>query len=148
MGTVIPRKQFKYISVATTLRRLFGNSSMSKLLQHHVHVSNTGKNIVRSIHESTGWKTWYSSEGVFKGDHRGLVFAFCTDGLNPYAHEKTSYSMWPIFLIPLNLPHHMRMKVGSMLLMGIIPGPKEPNDLDPYIDIVVDDIMDLSKITV
>ena len=109
-------------------------------------LSNTGKNIVSSIHESKGWKIWYSSEGVFNGDHRGLAFAFCTDGLNPYAHEKTTYSMWPIFPHPLNLPHHMRMKVGSMLLTGIIPGPKEPNDLDPYMDIVVDDIMDLSKL--
>lgn len=145
-GTMIPRKQFKYISVATTLRRLFGNSSMSKLLQDHV--SKTGNNIVSSIHQSKGWKAWYSSEGVFKGDHRGLAFAICTDGLNPYAHEKTTYSMWPIFLVPLNLPHHVRMKVGSMLLTGIIPGPKEPNDLDPYMDIVVDDIMDLSKLTV
>lgn len=70
------------------------------------------------------------------------------DGLNPYAHEKTTYSTCPMSLVVLNLPHHIRIKAGSMLLTGLIPGPKEPKETDPYVDVLVDDVMSLNKLTV
>lgn len=35
-----------------------------------------------------------------------------------------------------------------MMLAGIIPGPDEPRDFDPYLDIVVDDIMSLNKLKI
>ena len=57
-----------------------------------------------------------------------------------------SYSMWPIVLFPLNLPESMRRSSSSMMLAGIIPGPSEPREFDPYLDIVVDDIVSLNKL--
>jgi len=56
--------------------------------------------------------------------------------------------MWPIFLIPLNLPHHMRTTSGSMMLMGLIPGPQELKSTDPYLDILVDDMLDMNELMV
>ena len=79
---------------------------------------------------------------------RAISFALCADGLNPFAHEKTQYSMCPLFLIPLNFPHHIRKKAGAMFLTGIIPGHKEPKNMDPYIDLIVDDIMSLNSVNV
>ena len=58
------------------------------------------------------------------------------DGLNPLAIEKNAYSMWPMILIPLNLPHHIQMISTSMTLMGLIPGPTEPKNTDPYVDVL------------
>ena len=69
------------------------------------------------------------------------------DGLNPFAIEKNSYSMWPMFLIPLNLSHHIQMTSTSMMLMGLSPGPTEPKNTDPYVDVLVDDILDVNKLT-
>lgn len=142
-----PQKRFKYLSLVTRLQRFFGNKSTSELMQSHSQSSDR-KEIVNNLHQSPTWKEWYSQSGIFKGEIRSVSFALCTDGLNPFAHEKTQYSMWPIFLIPLNLPQHIRMKPGAMLLSGIIPGPKEPKNMDPYIDVVVDDIMALEKVMV
>lgn len=48
--------------------------------------------------------------------------------------------MWPIMLSLLNLPAHLRNIRGSILLAGIIPGKDEPKNLDPYIEILVDEI--------
>ena len=143
----IPRKRFKYMSVVTRLHRYFSNSHTSELLQNHWQCSGEHSNeIVTSIHQSPAWHEWYSPSGVFKGEHRSISFALCTDGLNPFSHEKTQYSMWPIFLVPLNMPHSIRMKTGSMFLTGIIPGPKEPKNMDPYIDVLVDDILDIEGV--
>lgn len=37
-----------------------------------------------------------SSNGLFKEDHRGISLALCVDGLNPFAHNRVSYPLWPI----------------------------------------------------
>ena len=63
----------------------------------------------------------------------------CTDGVNPFAHNKVTYSMWPIMLTLLNLPRKSRNRFGSIMLQGIIPGngTKEMYNINPYIDIMV-----------
>ena len=35
-----------------------------------------------------------------------------------------------------------------MMLTGIVPGPKEPEDIDPHLDLVVDDIYHLNKLRI
>ena len=40
----------------------------------------------------------------------------------------------------LNFPLDIRAKTKSLLLVGIIPGQKEPKNLDPYLNILIDDI--------
>lgn len=96
------------------------------------------------MHESSAWKEWYSTDGMFCGDPRGLSLSLCTDGVNPFAKEKVSYSMWPIVLPVLNLPHHLQMLAGSLLLMGIIPGKSEPQNVDPYLEPLVDELHQMS----
>ena len=44
----------------------------------------------------------------------------------------------------LNLPPHLRNIRGSILLTGIIPGKDEPQNLDPYMDIIVKEIKNLN----
>ena len=56
--------------------------------------------------------------------------------------------MWPIVLTALNLTSHMRIVAGSMMLVGIIPGRSEPKNTDVYLDILVDDILELNNLTV
>ena len=37
------------------------------------------------------------------------------------------------------------MKFGSLLLVSIIPGPSEPNTLDTYLQLLVDDLLSISR---
>ena len=81
------------------------------------------------------------------GDPRGLSLAPCTDGVNLFAHNKVSYSIWPIMLTLLNLPRRIRNHFGNILLVGIIPsnGTHEPKSLNPYLEILVDEMLELSN---
>ena len=63
-----------------------------------------------------------------------------SDGTNPFSKEKVAYSVWPITLEILNLPHQIRRLPRSIMLAGIIPGKSEPQNLDPYIEILVDEL--------
>ena len=99
---------------------------------------------ISDLHQTHTWKSVYSSDGPFTGDPRGICLSLCTDGTNPFSKEKKSYSMWPITLTMLNLPFHVRILSKSILLAGIIPGKSEPQSIDPYVEILVDEIIRLN----
>jgi hypothetical protein len=40
----------------------------------------------------------------FAKDARNLRFRLATDGFNPFLEKNTKYSMWPLFVVPYNLP--------------------------------------------
>ena len=66
--------------------------------------------------------------------------------MNLFKKENVSYSMCPILLSPLNFPDQLRVLAGSKFLVGIIPGPKEPKNTDPYIQVVVDELLQINGI--
>ena len=81
------------------------------------------------------------------GDCRGISFALNTDDVNPYSQNKVNYSMWPIILMVLNLPRKVCHLFANVWLVGTIPGngSKEPNNLDPYLDVLVDELLELTN---
>ena len=145
----IPVRRFTYLPLKPRLCRMFGNQSMAAVLQSHATVHNDENDPIFDIHQSVAWRRFYDNSGLFKGDGRGVSLALCTDGVNPFAHNKVSYSMWPIMLTMLNLPRRLRNKFASIMLVGIIPSNsgQEPRSLNPYLDILVDELLELSGCT-
>ena len=140
-------RRFTYLPLKPRLQRLFGNHNIAQILQSHCVIHDDDDGNIYDIHQSVMWRRAYSSKGVFKEDHRGISLALCTDGVNPFAHNKVSYSMWPIMLTLLNLPRNFRHKYASIMLVGIVPsnGAQEPHSLNPYLNILVDELLELSS---
>ena len=85
-----------YLSVATRIARLFSDPVTSQLVPNHSN----------SLHvDCIELSTFISSLERVHGDRRAISFAICAESLCPFAHERSTHSMWSIFLIPLNLPH-------------------------------------------
>ncbi len=145
----IPARRFTYLPLKPRLSRLFGTANMAQILQSHAVVRGSELDTMHDIHQSPAWKTAYEDGGLFNGDPRGISLALCTDGVNPFAHHRVSYSMWPIMLTLLNLPRKMRNRFGSVVLVGIVPGngSQEAHNLNPYLDILVDELLELCNIT-
>ena len=145
----IPVKRFLYLPVGPRLQRLFGTACLSEILQAHSGASSE-RDEMFDLHDSPEWSRAYSVSGIFNGDKRGLSLALCSDGLNPYAHHRIQYSMWPLVLSILNLPRSMRSSFANLFLVGIIPGngSKEPENLDPYVEILVDELLLLANATI
>ena len=141
----IPIKKFIYLPLGPRLSRMFNNKKFAKELQSHLGGSKERTRMF-DIHDSPVWAAAYSANGIFQGDCRGISLGFCTDGVNPFNHTKVAYSMWPIMMTLLNLPREKRNLFENILLLGIIPGygTKEPTDLNPYLDVVVDELLELS----
>ncbi len=81
---------------------------------------------------------------VFLQVTRAVALSLCMDGVNPFSKERTKYSMCPMILTVLNLPYHLRIQAGSTMLVGIIPGRNEPKETDQYVDILVDELLELN----
>ena len=60
------------------------------------------------------------------------------DWFQPYKH--TRHSVGAIYLSINNLPRHLRYKPCNILLTGLIPGPREPKDINPFIGPIVDEL--------
>lgn len=139
-----PAKRFTYLPIGP---RLFGTSNLAKVVQAHGLQCNTEDVCMYDVHDSPAWKLAYSTTGQFASECRSISFALNTDGVNPYSQNRVSYSMWPIILTVLNLPRKIRYCFGNFWLVGTVPGngTKEPHHLDPYLEILVDEILTITN---
>ncbi|XP_057246859.1 uncharacterized protein LOC125499462 [Beta vulgaris subsp. vulgaris] len=72
-----------------------------------------------------------------------------SDGFNPFSNVAKPYSIWPVMLVPYNLPPSMCMKPSSMLLSMLIPGPKGPGDaIDVYLQPLIEELKELWEVGV
>ena len=56
----------------------------------------------------------------------------------------TSHSMWPVMLVPYNLPPWLCMKWSSLILSLVIPGPTSPEiAIDVYLQPLVEELREL-----
>ena len=61
------------------------------------------------------------------------------DFFQPYKHVQ--YSLGAIYLTVLNLPRGIRNKTNNIILVGLIPGPQEPqHDLNSYLEPLVNEL--------
>ncbi|XP_028119696.1 uncharacterized protein LOC114317185 [Camellia sinensis] len=71
---------------------------------------------------------------------RGLT----TDGFNPFRNMTTSYSMWPVILMPYNLPSWKCMKEPFSMMSLLIPGQSAPRrDIDVYLRPLIEELKEL-----
>ncbi|WVZ18489.1 hypothetical protein V8G54_005811 [Vigna mungo] len=90
------------------------------------------------------WKTFSVMHPEFALDPRNVRLGLASDGFNPFGTMSSTYSIWPVFLIPYNLPPWLCMKHTSLILSMIIPGKQMPgNSIDVYLQPLVDELREL-----
>src|SRR5207248_2431163 len=80
--------------------------------------------------------------GLFQ-DLRDIAFAFSTDGVQLFKIGK--FDIWPLLLVNLNLPPSKRVKRENLMLCGIIPGRRNPKDINSFLRPLVDELKLLSN---
>ena len=62
------------------------------------------------------------------------------DWMQPFEH--TTYSVGVMYLVLMNIPRHERFKRENVTLVGLIPGPSEPQlNLNTYLSPLVDELL-------
>ncbi|KAK1427928.1 hypothetical protein QVD17_16680 [Tagetes erecta] len=77
----------------------------------------------------------------FAKDPRNVRLGLASDGFNPFGAMSLSYSMWPVVLIPYNMPPWKSMVDSSFMLALLIPGRDSPGkDIDVFLRPLIDEL--------
>ncbi|XP_062145287.1 uncharacterized protein LOC133852537 [Alnus glutinosa] len=141
-GKKIPHKVLRYFPIKSRLQRLFMSKDIAKDMRWHKDGRQDDGNI-RHPANSILWKEFDKEHVQFAQDSRNVRLGLASDGFNPFGNMSTSYSIWPVVLVPYNLPPWRCMKDPYMIMSFLIPGPKAPgNDIDVYLQPLVDDLQE------
>nr|XP_009799690.1 PREDICTED: uncharacterized protein LOC104245728 [Nicotiana sylvestris] len=96
--------------------------------------------------DSIAWKTFDELHQSFVVESRNVRLGLATDGFQPFGNFKTPYSIWPVVLIPYNLPPWLCMKKENFILSMLIPGPESLGDaIDVYLQSLIEELKELWK---
>jgi len=102
-GKCVPRKVLRHFPLIPMFKRMFGSSQTANDLQWHRtrRVPVEGQ----TSHPADGkpWKHFDDKYNWFAKDPRNLRLAKAIDGFNPFGNFSTTYSMWPVLVMPLHL---------------------------------------------
>jgi hypothetical protein len=80
------------------------------------------KDVMVHPSDSDAWKALDNIDPEFAQDVRNVRIGLATDGFTPFGDNAISYSCWPMFVVPYNLPPSLCMKYEFMFLCLIVPG--------------------------
>ncbi|CAN1289729.1 hypothetical protein LINPERPRIM_LOCUS20410 [Linum perenne] len=142
-GKKIPWKILRYFPLKPRLHRLFMSSKTATLMRWHKEKRNDD-DWLRHPADSKDWKNFNQEFPWFDEDSRNVRLGLASDGFNPFGNMSTSYSMWPVILVPYNLPPWMCMKENFLFMTLLIPGPTAPGkDIDVYMQPLIDELKEL-----
>ena len=95
------------------------------------------------VYDGQIWKDFQKHNGSpFLSEPGNYAVMLNVDFFQPYKH--LPYSLGAIYLTILNLPRGIRSKQENTILVGLIPGPHEPqHDLNTYLESLVADLLKL-----
>jgi hypothetical protein len=120
--TDVAHKQLDYLPLTPRVKQVF----LSKKPMHmQWHKEGVCENDELIMHPSDGdaWKALDTFDLDFA---RNVRIGLATNGFTPFGQMASSYSCWPVFVIPYNLPPSLCMKYEFIFLRLIIPGPDYP----------------------
>ncbi|KAH7848072.1 hypothetical protein Vadar_033521 [Vaccinium darrowii] len=100
--------------------------------------------VMRHPADSLAWKEFDRKHESFASDPRNVRLGLASDGFNPFGNMSTSYSVWPVILVPYNLPPWKCMKDPFFMLSLLIPGCRSPGvDIDVFLRPLIDELKEL-----
>ncbi|GAB2290826.1 hypothetical protein Dimus_038125 [Dionaea muscipula] len=142
-GKKIPQKILRYFPLTPRLQRLYMTSEMAKDMRCH-NDKRVDDGCMSHSADTPQWKEFDRKNPEFAKETRNVRLGIATDGFNPFGNMSASYSMWPVILIPYNLPPWKCMKDSFFMMTLLIPGPNQPGtNLDIYLRPLVDELDDL-----
>uniref|UniRef100_A0A0A9DH02 Uncharacterized protein n=1 Tax=Arundo donax TaxID=35708 RepID=A0A0A9DH02_ARUDO len=138
----ISRKILRYLPFLPRIQRLYMSKSSAKQMTWHEYGHRYNPNKMVHSSDAEAWKQFDRDFPEFAAESRNVRIAIATDGFNPFGMIIATYTCWPIFIIPLNLPPGVCMQKHNMFLSLVIPGPDYPGkNMSVFLEPVVDELL-------
>lgn len=142
-GKKIPHKILRYFPLIPRLKRLYMSKKTAVDMRWHKE-KRVEDEILRHPADGEEWKNFDQRHPMFSQDARNVRLGLATDGFNPFGNMSTSYSMWPVIVMPYNLPPWKCMKEPFCMMSLLIPGKTAPGkEIDVYLRPLIDELKEL-----
>ena len=131
---LVPRKSFIYYSIVQSLKAMCARHGFLQACEHWRNrtLSQSPVNTLGDIYDGQVWKDFKTIHGrPYLSIPYNLCFGLNIDWFNPY--KQTQYSVGAMYLTIFNLPRSERFKLENIILVGMIPGPCEPSNVNPFL---------------
>jgi hypothetical protein len=140
--TKTAHKQLCYMPLMPRMKWLFISKKIARHMRWHKEGVHENDQVMVYPSDSEAWEALDDLDPDFTRDARNARIGLVTDGFMSYNTSASSYSCWPVFAIPYNLPHALCMKYKYMFLCLIIPGPDHPR---PSINVMLKPLIEELK---
>jgi hypothetical protein len=140
--TEIAYKQLCYMPLTTRLKGLFISKKTAMHMRWHKEGEHENSNVMVHPSDCESCKALDNFDPDFTRDARNVRIGLATDGFTPFTKSAASYSYWPVFAIPYNLPLALCMKYEHMFLCLIVPGLDNPG---PQLNVMMQPLIEELK---
>mgnify|MGYP000347885358 FL=1 len=133
--------------ITPRLQRLFHDAETREdVMWHSRDQEYRDQNVMSHPSHGSEWKSFNDKHKEFAADPRNIRLGLASDGFNPFGHQSATYSMWPVLVIPYNMPPNVCTKESNYMMALLIPGPKSPGkDFDLFMEPLVEELQQLWK---
>ena len=78
--------------------------------------------VIRIPADGSAFRDMEEKWPYFKEEPHNIRISLAVDGVNPFAHMKSIYTVWPIFVINNKIPPWLSIKMEHIMLLMIILG--------------------------
>lgn len=138
----MPYAQHSYLPVIHRLRLWFSKKHRARKMSTYRKGVEADKDHLMDFWSGDLCKD-LKKKGIL-GNETDLAFALSTDGVKVFKSRR-DFHIWPLILINLNLPPQERYKRRNILVVGFVPGPDNPKDMDSFLAPLVKEFMALEE---
>jgi hypothetical protein len=140
----IPQKVLQHFALAFRLKRMFATKESSESTQQHNVKRQPSEKEMSLPANGEAWQDFDREFLEFAKDARNLRLGLATDGFNPFSEKETKYSMWPVFVVPYNLPPWECMGESNFTIALLILFSASPRKyFDLFLEPLVEDLLEL-----
>lgn len=137
-----PFKIYVYHPISNALSRLFNRTGFATICEHW-RQRHEYPGYMTDVYDGRLWEEWQVMDGRdFLASPFSLVTTINLDWFQPFTH--VNYSVGVLYMVILNLPREQRYKIENIILISIIPGPREPkHTINSFLTPLVEELNDL-----
>jgi hypothetical protein len=128
------------------LQQVFASKEITEDEQWHKLKRKEVQNELNHPADGEAWKDFDRNYRWFAADARKIRLGLATDSFNTFGQMSSSYSMWPVFLIPYNFPIWVCIEQSNFMMSLLIPGRQCPGkNFDVFLEPLIEELQDFWK---
>ena len=135
-----PIKTYCYMPIKNSLQQLLNRPGFQESCESW-RTRNVTEGVMSDVYDGNIWKEFQQFKGKpFLSQPFTYGLMLNIDWFKPYKHLE--YSVGAIYLTIMNLPRQVRFKQENVMLVGLIPGPKEPSlTINSFLRPLIDELL-------